>query len=235
MGSSNMTTEERIRELVRHFSGCLKHFETIDPFSAPMQYESHARSVALRKKFSNAAEALDNDEFLTSIRSTLVAWRMNQRGARLAETAAFITAIRKWKREIIQLERISLESAREKMLIRYGVLYVRWRLVRPIPSSWRERKALHHLFPELVVPIDRDNTGWFIGRMPERIQTPAQQEVTFRVAFEAFVKISAAAKPAEYVGTHRWHTSGTKVVDNAIVGYTKRVKQKVRDSSLRSE
>ncbi len=230
-----MTTEERIRELVRHFSGCLKHFETVDPFSAPMQYESHARSVALRKKFSNAAEAVDSDEFLTSIRSTLVAWRMNQRGARLAESAAFITAIRKWKREITQLEGISLESAGEKDVDSV------WRLVRALEISTTYSKlvagtkALHHLLPELVVPIDRDNTGWFLGRMPEQIQTPAQQENTFRVAFEAFVKISADAKPAEYVGTHRWHTSGTKVVDNAIVGYTKRVKQKVWDSSLRSE
>jgi hypothetical protein len=230
-----MTTDERIRELVRHFSGCLKYFETVDPFSAPMQYESHARSVALRKKFSNVAEALDSNEFLTSIRSTLVAWRMNQRGARLAEGQAFITAIRKWKKEITQLEGISLESAREKDVD------TMWRLVRALEISTTNSKlvagtkALHHLFPELVVPIDRDNTGWFLGRLPEQIQTTRQQEMTFRVAFEAFVEISADAKPAEYVGTHRWHTSGTKVVDNAIVGYTKKVKQKVRDSSLRSE
>src|SRR5229473_6538501 len=145
MGSSKMTTEERIRELVRHFSGCLKHFETVDPFSAPMQYESHARSVALRKKFSNAAEAVDSDEFLTSIRSTLVAWRMNQRGARLAESAAFITAIRKWKREITQLEGISLESAGEKDVDSV------WRLVRALEISTTYSKlvagtkALHHL------------------------------------------------------------------------------------------
>jgi hypothetical protein len=40
----------------------------------------------------------------------------------------------------------------------------------------------------------------------------------FQKAFGAFVHIAREVNPQQYVGRHQWHTSRTKVLDNAVVG-----------------
>ncbi len=90
-------------------------------------------------------------------------------------------------------------------------------------------KALHHILPELMPPIDRMYTAPFLLRIqPYHFQNPNQEAETFRVAFESFSAIAEAANPVQYVGRHEWNTSRTKVIDNAIVGLVRSVLDGVR-------
>jgi len=77
-------------------------------------------------------------------------------------------------------------------------------------------KALHHLFPDLVVPIDRAYTRRFFGWWANQFQN--KQEEFFASAFGQFASIARAVNPQSYVGT-RWRSSRTKVLDNAIVAF----------------
>ena len=76
-------------------------------------------------------------------------------------------------------------------------------------------KALHHILPDLVVPVDRTYTQKFFGWHNPEFQY-GQADVFCR-SFEAFVEIARGANPAQYVGAG-WNSSRTKVIDNAIVG-----------------
>lgn len=76
-------------------------------------------------------------------------------------------------------------------------------------------KALHHLLPELVVPIDREYTQRFFGWQNPRFQYFPEE--CFVEAFHTFVEIARATDPAQYV-KQGWYTSRTKVIDNAVVG-----------------
>jgi hypothetical protein len=76
-------------------------------------------------------------------------------------------------------------------------------------------KALHHILPELVVPIDRGYTQVFFGWHNPQFQY--SQERCFLTAHRFFVEVARMAQPEQYVGEH-WFTSGTKTIDNAIVG-----------------
>jgi len=92
-------------------------------------------------------------------------------------------------------------------------------------------KALRHLLPELVVPIDREYTQRFFGWANPTLQNFPER--CFREAFAGFAAIAREANPAQYVG-RGWHTSKTKVIDNAIVGLwcwvTAKARAKPRDS-----
>ena len=79
-------------------------------------------------------------------------------------------------------------------------------------------KALHHLLPELVAPIDREYTLRFFYST----KTPSKLE-------SRFVEIAPwlsefASRNADYIrerveSENSWHTSSSKVVDNAIIGF----------------
>jgi len=80
-------------------------------------------------------------------------------------------------------------------------------------------KALHHLLPNLVVPIDRQFTGAFFGWNTYDWQV--KEERAFKRAFVVFHEIAHKTRPSQYVGAG-WNTSPSKVVDNAIVGYCRK-------------
>jgi hypothetical protein len=95
---------------------------------------------------------------------------------------------------------------------------------RIVPGS----KALHHLLPELVVPIDRAYTQRFFDWANPTFQSFPER--CFRQAFTAFARIARETQPQQYEGSG-WYTSRTKVIDNAIVGLWCWVKEKVRGAA----
>lgn len=80
-------------------------------------------------------------------------------------------------------------------------------------------KALHHLLPDLVPPIDRMYTQEFFLFHPPEFQYGQQQ--VFAEIWDGFVRIARTVDPASYVGDG-WRTSRSKVIDNAIVAYVRR-------------
>lgn len=77
-------------------------------------------------------------------------------------------------------------------------------------------KALHHLLSELMVPIDRAYTRRFFGWQSPTFQY--EQRACFEQAFAAFAHISRRTNPSQYVRSG-WHSSRTKIIDNAIIGF----------------
>jgi len=76
-------------------------------------------------------------------------------------------------------------------------------------------KTLHHILPELVVPIDRTYTGSFFNKYENAFAE--NQDNTFIFAMETFATIARATNPIRFVGKG-WNTCQTKVIDNALVG-----------------
>ena len=76
-------------------------------------------------------------------------------------------------------------------------------------------KTLHHILPDLVVPVDRAYTQKFFRCHNPEFQYG--QASAFGRSFSAFVEIARTTNPAQYVGAG-CNSSRTKVIDNAIVG-----------------
>ena len=78
-------------------------------------------------------------------------------------------------------------------------------------------KALHHLLPELVPPIDRTYTIRFFH---QNTTMPRGDEDAFREVYPALVEIAARAGDHLKVNNRSpMNTSRTKIIDNAIIGY----------------
>lgn len=77
-------------------------------------------------------------------------------------------------------------------------------------------KALHHLPPDLLPPMDREYTRPFFGWYSPQFQQ--QQERVFREAFGSFWRIAVRVEPARFMGDG-WRTSRAKILDNAVVGF----------------
>jgi hypothetical protein len=94
----------------------------------------------------------------------------------------------------------SLGIARNKSLIVFGT------------------KALHHLLPDLMPPMDRAWTGAFFLWSAAAPQTA--QAATFARTFTGLAQVASTVRPAQLTGTG-WRTSTSKILDNAIIGYCK--------------
>jgi len=223
--------ESNTRLLLADFAACLDYIEKGKVFGKPNQLGSHARTMKLRRELGSARAAVESDSFLDSLHETLHWWGCDGRVAMLVDRDTFRRELWDQRNEISPLDLLQIDSADEQ------VGEAIWRIVRRLSITLTRRtsqptkskivcatKALHHLLPELVVPIDRENTGFFVGRRPPQFQPP-HEEKTYWLAFRSFLAIAKAANPVQYVDRHPWHTSRTKVIDNAIVGFVTRLKE----------
>lgn len=78
-------------------------------------------------------------------------------------------------------------------------------------------KVLHHVLPNLVPPMDRQETGWFMG-WNSSAWAAKNATGSFNEAMDVFREVALAVKPRTVVNAGTWHTSVTKVLDNALAG-----------------
>ena len=103
-----------------------------------------------------------------------------------------------------------------------GVAQKTWNLIESFDIVANETKlvpctkALHHLLPDLIVPMDREFTRAFFGWHVPEFQY--KQKKIFHHAFRCFVEIARIVQPSRFVGSG-WRTSSTKVIDNALVAF----------------
>jgi hypothetical protein len=77
-------------------------------------------------------------------------------------------------------------------------------------------KALHHVLPDLVVPIDRRYTRPFFGWYGTQFQY--QQQRVFEEMFPTFHRIAVEVHPEQFMGED-WCAARAKILDNAIVAF----------------
>jgi len=96
-------------------------------------------------------------------------------------------------------------------------------------------KALHHLFPEFVPPIDRQYTIRFFAQSPENwrnakgefrtIQLPSGIDAQFRLFHKTCLdikRLAARIDPVLFENERRGHdVTAPKALDNAIVNYVR--------------
>lgn len=209
---------DRIRELVEHFPKYVSEFDRNPPFNEE-QLRSHLATVSRRLALGTASRAVGDDDFLRLLHETLKLWRMDQRAAKLVSFKDFVAALRDRQREISSLEPYRLEDPN---LNATQVSDTLWKLITALPICGNHAKlvsstkALHHVLPDLVVPMDRAFTGAFFQWNAYNWQTV--QERTFKSAFGDFAEIARATRPSQLIGAG-WRTSSTKIIDNAIVGF----------------
>lgn len=172
-----------------------------------------------RRKLGSASAAIDDDEFCQSLRVTLEAWGLGRRGSNLVSSRQFRQALQERREDIVRLDGALIEDDTLKADLIAGAI---WSLIENLgivdntAKIVAGSKALHHLLPDLIVPMDRQWTRAFFGWTQADPQS--NQERTFRRTYLAYVRVARLVQPQQYVRSG-WRTSSTKILDNAVIGY----------------
>jgi hypothetical protein len=204
--------------LLADFPRFLDAFEKNCPFKRYGQLEYHVETIEQYRRFGSATAALADESFLRSLYKTLQSWGIGARASSLKPLADFAAALRERAAQIAQLEELAIDRPN---LDKEPVCNQLWHLIKTLGIVTNNAKivpgtkALHHVLPELVVPMDRAYTQNFFGWHNPQFQYGEQG--CFHEAFLAFVTVAREVNPRQYVGGG-WNTSLTKVIDNALVG-----------------
>jgi hypothetical protein len=214
--------------LVQHFPKWLAYYDAHGPFRKPEQLNSHRRTIELRFRWGSAAAAIEDDNFLESLYRTLQAWGIGMRASRLKPFDDFCRILRRLGDAIANFETTTLDDPGLQIGTTAEAL---WSVIEKVSIVENAAvvvsatKTLHHILPDLVVPIDREYTKMFFGWHNPKFQYG--QRECFVEALVVFANIAQAVHPAQYVGAG-WRSSRTKVIDNAVVGLIQALKTQVR-------
>jgi hypothetical protein len=160
--------DQRARKLADVFDDYVRVFGTSERFTGPSGY-FHRKTLALRTLHHDIASVLQDDAFFDA---TLTAWGMHRMGPgntrlrALSEIRDSICAQAEALEALAPLE-ITTVSAADRM----SVVDKTWSVLTALRVSVADAqivansKALHHLLPALVPPMDRNYTyRFFYGR-----------------------------------------------------------------------
>jgi hypothetical protein len=227
--------EARLQELSDSFSECIDVFNHRGPFSGS-QLHVHLKALKARAAFPSAAEAVSDPEFADAVREVLWHWGVGTRGTELLPAEAFRAELRKLAPKLAGLEQMQINDVTlvgPKAALRIWDLIDSLCLVtrdgKPVRNTLVSgSKALHHVLPRLVFPIDREYTQTFFDwHNPEFQYNPRD---CFILIFVSLADLAKRVNPEHLVGD-RWMTSPAKILDNAIVGYC--VKHGLKSESTR--
>ncbi len=225
-----MTTSDE-----RYYLKFIDRFEEwVNNANAEGRPDSPARHFHLRTITRLGEIGLDNifDDvlFFDYLYATLASWGMDSRGAKLWGYKQFVSNIKSNHARILTLKDENMEkAARSDDINRDAIIDNIWNaLVNMNVSSGQIQlvagsKALHHMLPDLVPPIDRKYSLYFYLRDKSIPSALDEQQSIFNAVFKGTLAVFILKHKLieKLTKSHPSNTSITKVIDNAIIGYIK--------------
>jgi hypothetical protein len=215
--------QRRVEDLVHDFSACCDRFDEAHLFTGPSLY-FHNKTLARRQKYAVIADVLRDEDFFESLYATLTSWGMHRMGdtkAKLVDLSKMVSSFREQESALNELASIRICDIPAEKIPKIAAQI--WSVLSRLSVGVGETrivagsKALHHLLPDLVPPIDRQYTIRFFYHHKTLCRG---DESTFTEIYPHFHHIAVACKDKIETRMGRsMHTSITKVLDNAIVGY----------------
>jgi hypothetical protein len=211
--------EERVLRLTSDFEKYVRAFDERPAFIKAGQLENHVKTIQMRLKLGSVSAAIQSSDFLNLLRNTLASWGIGSRASLLASPELFAADLRKNEPALLELEKMRLD---DRSLPRELAAQKAWALIESLEIVGNKAKlvpgtkALHHLLPDLIVPMDREYTRTFLGWHGQEFQY--QQERIFHDAFNKFATLATTIDIRGLVGIG-WRTSITKLIDNALVAF----------------
>jgi hypothetical protein len=233
--------DRQVGSLIASFDHFVGVFDANRRFGGPSIY-FHDRTLERLRSFGSPSEALLDDGFVESLYAVLTAWgmhRMGSRGARMEDFSAFRDSLRSQLPAIIKLDqhlkKIGGDVTPSLFQIPEAEVPILQEELWSVISGFKlgksdeariviGSKAVHHLFPELLPPIDRRYTLRFFLD----IETLAgrRERDAFQLIFPRFHRIAVECSPlietllqAGLPAKGYMRTSCSKMIDNAIVGF----------------
>lgn len=217
---------QRVQDLNENFPEYLRYFDSEDTFVGPSIY-FHFKTLQVKEKHQNLQETINSEEFYDWLYATLTAWGMHRMGkghTRLRNIKDIKDSFRDLSSELISLEELRLGEIPQNEIP--SLTKKLWEVIKQLKVSIADAqivansKALHHLLPNLMPPIDRTYTYSFLYN---RTGLSLNEEEAFLEFFPQLAKLARVngERIQAWIGKG-FHSSETKVIDNAIIGYVRK-------------
>lgn len=216
---------QNVDQLVGRFAQCVDAFERSNAFPGASLY-FHERALEQRRQHDDVESLLADELFFEYVYAVLPAWGMHRMGpqaAKVGEFGDFVGSFRALARELDDLwpRRIAEVSESDAA----ETADVVWRVIARLQVSTSGTrivagsKALHHVLPDLVPPIDRQYTfRFFTGQKA----VYGGEERAFMEWFPLLCEVGRRCSDeiAAVVERRGFMATGpAKVIDNAIMGF----------------
>jgi hypothetical protein len=214
--------EARAAKLTSGFERYVQVYDDRVPFTS-VQLACHRKTAGLRRQAEGVQAAVENGQYVESLRETLQAWGIGRRASRLVPPTEFAAALRAAVPRLEPLEALRIDAADLPPDIADQI----WPIIDSLGVVTNKAKlvagtkTMHHLLPDLVPPMDHVWTGTFFQFHPPEWQDVGGQRRIFGLAYNQFVAVARCVHPEQYVTGAGWRTSRTKILDNALIGFCK--------------
>ena len=218
-------TEQRVSDLIEGFDDYCDAFDTANLFTGPSLY-FHFKTLSLLREHTALSDLFKDHRFFESLYATLTAWGLHRMGAsdtKLVDFRVMVDSFRRLEQQIRNLSPLTIWQLDSEQAD--GVSKTIWDVISGLSvGTGKTRivagsKALHHVLPELVPPVDREYTIHFFFHSKNLYQG---DRVAFLEMFPYFWRIAARCRERIEARIGRgMNTSPTKVIDNAIVGFVR--------------
>lgn len=214
--------QERIGQLTDGFGRYVKAYDELASFNS-RQLAAHRACRELRRQAGSVRAAVADERFVDSLRRMLIAWGIGRRASTLASETRFTEALREAVPDLETLEPLTIDAPQlpadiaDRLWLVIDSLGVVENYARIVAGT----KTLHHLLPDLIMPMDRRYTGTFFGLGAHEWQHPVYQRRAFRVMYSQLAAVAQRVQPQQYVTGAGWRTSRTKIIDNALIDFCK--------------
>jgi hypothetical protein len=190
----------------------------------------HIKTIKRLKSHKDFKSVFEDEVFFDYLYATLVAWNMDSQRAKLCGFEQFIKTIRNSRQQIVELNKHSLKSLIHEDAEASGRFAQVVERINTVLSSLRvsgtkswlvaNTKALHHVLPELIPPVDRKYTLKFFFDSTSVKKDEKSNNQFFEVLVQYLYIYNLVADEVEnMVDENSFNSSSTKVIDNAIIGY----------------
>ena len=195
--------------------------EEYRPYDPGLYLYNLMSNYLFEEKFSN--------EFIELVYTTLTAWNMNQRGAKLVKFDLFKQSIFDNKNIIQSLEKYRIEELDTIIdVIEKPIrsLFNKLNLVETQSKLVTFSKTLHFFLPNLLMPIDRAYTLCFFYKNYNKADVDEQIRIYLDI-FEQFRQFARKNKDNEAFKEHekRWNKNLPKMIDNIIIAFVSNHRQ----------
>ena len=242
-GETTAKAQARIHDLTTHLDTYVRKYEQLSyeqaPFTGP-DLHFHLRTLERLRELGSPENVIADDCYFEYLYATLTAWglhRAGKRGPKLADYDGFRRSAADLfqslsrspfvDRTVLSLSSQEAEQAAEEL----GEAIARHQGIGLTSKTLVvNSKAVHHFLPDLCPPIDRRYVLSFFFGTEGYSRDVQEQRRLFGEVFRAYHDIAsygdnpqiirnAISRAQTGTGMVTWHSSQTKVLDNAVIAY----------------
>lgn len=216
--------ENKVREILANAQKYHDAYYRAETFHGPSLY-FHQRAVATRKPPVSFTH-------LEYVYATLASWgmhRMGRRGSKMRSFDTFVQSIEPLNDKIAEAQSFDFHEITDK---EWAVLKEIFQGIKVMESGTTivgHSKVMHHLLPDVIPPIDREYTLWFLyGNKTIKNDLETEWFLLKEIISEFFIPVASDrefySKAGRWMARSKdypWDTSFFKVVDNLIIGSKK--------------